>query len=1437
MNQGPIEPVPERLADFEVVHRLGAGGMAEVFLAKKRGAESTHKLLVVKRVHPQHHESQRFRSMFAEEAQLATRLNHPNIVQVYDFQDYGESGLLLSMEYVEGLDLRRLQRAARAAARRIPPYVAAYLIAEVAKGLHYAHNRRDESGGPLQIVHRDVSPQNILLSHEGSVKIADFGIATANIFREQPGTLKGKTGYMSPEQARGERVDLRSDIYSLGVVFHELLGNRPLHGAARDAELLAAVRSGRVEPPSTFAREVPPALEAIAMHALAADPAERYQNARDIATELTRSLFERQEVVDAHTLETVIAELAPREIAPDIREPANQAPRDSLRALAGREVRHVALASINVRGVAALEAAVGASRALHIAQQLRATFDEIAFKHQALLSWVGPEHPQRASEVLGSAQAVVGLTEHAARAPVEAARLALDALEAVAAVAEDLPTPLAVSVGLARAIATGRRDKSGHLVQHSLHESARRLAELLAEQAPSGAIWVAGGLYRLLRTDFVWGDAPDVYARGADAEAAGLPEQLRVYALERPYTRDEKLREQALSARELVGRDAELADLHAAYHQSVGSAGQGTGRVVARAVVGEIGIGKSALASAFVSELPPDARVLRVECSPAQAELPFANVAAWIRELTGIEVGQSIEEARAAIEAILGPHVTRGAGEEMTQRMARLASGRLLQAADEAEYRHNRQMIARGLQIFFARAASEGPLLVIVDGLQWSDRPSLELISKLVRRPDPLPILALLLTRPDERVDGYVEGLVRIELSALNRESQVRLLEARLGVHVGVEEAAQLMLPRTGGNPYFLIEMVDALLERGLLRLDDAEGELPSSLVVASDQQVAEAVLPSTLEQLIADRLNELDATERALIDWLAVAGGELSSEDLEVLAGEDASEAVARLCARGLCDRRKEGVGVRHPVTREVAYRGLDPAERRRLHRAVGERWHAADTFRGIRAALVAEHLARGGARELAADLYLEAARAARASHQMGATSRYFRRALNAMRLDDPRSLEAYEALEAIERLRGRWAQRRRYLAALRSAARKVSDPRWVSMAHVRTARFYQDAGRLQPALDSANRGERAAHHASDPTVELEAQCLTAEILRDLGDTQGALSASDRALNVSKAADAHIPLRLRAEVLRARGSLLRRIGRVHEAVDAHAEAIALAHRSGARRLEARSMNSLAFALFVLGRFEDAISLAVDAIRIEREIGGRIQIPRTLSNIGQCYARLGDLPRAIAYLKRACQAHERYGDQEARSDTWLCTAEVLLEAEQIDAARTLTERAEPHIEESGSAYDAVHVRILRALLARASGDPGAAVIHAYDARQTAEAHAYAAFHFYAMAVEAMARVDIGELHTGTLLATTALGALDALQGSEYGIETRAYCVSALRAAGSAQGDELQTRSRVYVERLLSWISDPKIGSLFLHRKPVITVLGQGGASTDREGAA
>src|SRR5690606_32507970 len=363
-------------------------------------------------------------------------LNHPNIVQVYDFQDYSDEGLLLSMEYVEGPDLRRVHRAARAKNTRLSPYVAAYIVSEVAKGLHYAHERCDESGQPLGIVHRDVSPQNILLSYDGSVKVADFGIATATLFRQDAGILKGKTAYMSPEQARADEVDRRSDIYSLAVVFHELLTGRWLHGSADGKELLEAVRAGVVEPPSTYVRGVPPELEAIVMRALSVERENRFSTARELSVALTRVLFQKQQLIDAHTIESVIGEFVQREPLELVNETkssvgsgdlSSSASREESLSLqsgesrsalhsrapgvrAGREVRHVALVYLRIQGRKELEAAIGRGATSRLVDRARQTLGNIAYRAGTRWVWDDEQSDRNQTALmLGNAYAVVGV--------------------------------------------------------------------------------------------------------------------------------------------------------------------------------------------------------------------------------------------------------------------------------------------------------------------------------------------------------------------------------------------------------------------------------------------------------------------------------------------------------------------------------------------------------------------------------------------------------------------------------------------------------------------------------------------------------------------------------------------------------------------------------------------------------------------------------------------------------------------------------------------------------------------------------------------------------------------------------------------------------------------------------------------------------------------
>src|SRR5688572_18534399 len=270
----------EQFGKYSLVRKIGTGGMAEVYLARTTVAQGLAKTLVIKKIHPAFARSRQFVSMFVDEAKIALGLNHPNIVQVFDFGAVGDT-YFLAMENVEGLDLLRLLQACAQQKRRIPYGLSAYIVQQIAKGLDYAHRKADEFGEPLGIVHRDISPQNVLLSWDGAVKIVDFGIARARDVHEDDGVIKGKFAYMSPEQARGERVDARSDVFSAGIVLYELVCARPLF-PGRSTDALELVRAGAVQPPRDYAPDVPASLERIILRALAFHRADRFQTGRGL---------------------------------------------------------------------------------------------------------------------------------------------------------------------------------------------------------------------------------------------------------------------------------------------------------------------------------------------------------------------------------------------------------------------------------------------------------------------------------------------------------------------------------------------------------------------------------------------------------------------------------------------------------------------------------------------------------------------------------------------------------------------------------------------------------------------------------------------------------------------------------------------------------------------------------------------------------------------------------------------------------------------------------------------------------------------------------------------------------------------------------------------------------------------------------------------------
>jgi serine/threonine-protein kinase len=305
----------ERIGSYVVTAPLKSGGMASLYLARKQGPAGFARHVGVKVIHPHLAADPTFVQMFIEEAKLSARIEHPNVVHVEDLA-HDRGTYFLAMEYVQGCTLGRLVGALRKSHRRLTPPMAVAIAVALCDGLHAAHETRDDEGELLGVVHRDVSPQNVLLAFAGHVKLIDFGIAKARgrSLHSVTGTIRGKLRYMPPEQAHGREVDRRSDVFALSVVLWEMLTGRRCFDAKSDLAVLDMVRNPRPAPPSEFAPEVTPALDAAVLAALAASPEDRPPTALAFRASLLAAVPEAS-TLGAPDLSALLAAVLPDDIS------------------------------------------------------------------------------------------------------------------------------------------------------------------------------------------------------------------------------------------------------------------------------------------------------------------------------------------------------------------------------------------------------------------------------------------------------------------------------------------------------------------------------------------------------------------------------------------------------------------------------------------------------------------------------------------------------------------------------------------------------------------------------------------------------------------------------------------------------------------------------------------------------------------------------------------------------------------------------------------------------------------------------------------------------------------------------------------------------------------------------------------------------------------
>ncbi len=303
----------EKFGKYILVDKISSGGMADVFRAKVLGIRGFTKTVAIKRIHAHLLDRTQFLRMFTDEAKIASRLVHPNIVQIYDLGETDEAPYI-AMEYVAGRDLFRVLQRLGALDRRCPWGLATKIVDEVCTGLHFAHEFRSPDGQPQEIVHRDISPRNIIITYNGEVKLTDFGVARARDREEetQHGVIKGKVRYLSPEAAYGKEVDRRSDLFSLGIVFAEMLIMAPLRTGDNEMAMLLDIRKGEFDR-KRFAA-VPESLQRVLDRALEDEPDDRYATALEFATDLAAKLDEQSSPMSQAEISTFMHSLFAEDI-------------------------------------------------------------------------------------------------------------------------------------------------------------------------------------------------------------------------------------------------------------------------------------------------------------------------------------------------------------------------------------------------------------------------------------------------------------------------------------------------------------------------------------------------------------------------------------------------------------------------------------------------------------------------------------------------------------------------------------------------------------------------------------------------------------------------------------------------------------------------------------------------------------------------------------------------------------------------------------------------------------------------------------------------------------------------------------------------------------------------------------------------------------------
>lgn len=1311
MCPAPASPglkLPAPFGRYELLERIGQGGMADIFLARAFGAAGFEKKLVIKRIREEHAQDPRFVNLFIQEARIGVHLNHPNLASVYELGKVGEIWFI-AMEWVNGPDLNRLLRALRARGERMPPAIAVRILAEALRGLGHAHGLPDVPDAPVGMIHRDISPHNVLVSTTGDVKLVDFGVAQLRLEADEPSAstppggarkVGGKQRYMSPEQARGAAVDARSDLYSAGMVLWELLTGERMYADLTPEARQEHLAAGTVQDPAQLGIELDPELCPIVRRALAPDPTDRYPHALAFEEDLRSWLYRQPTPIGRHDVAALVRDLFPQQasatrarhelhqLAADLKrldgfagasggltDPSHSQPPGSLAPPTGEERKRVAAMVLDVDGFTAISA--------------QAEPEVLFQRHLAMLRWVREildKHGGVIQHLHDDQMFVLFGLERTRRDDLDRALACATELQRRAPELERQGLPIAFAIGVHEGEVTV--GQAGARTRYNARGNTTRLARRLSEQCDHGQVLVSDTVHRSMTASWSFQRGPWLLGRGGRS-----PDPTWALGPRRPLSH---------AVQPWLRREDELEVLQSSLHQVA----SGQGAIVV--VDGEAGTGKSRLVGE-VARLAErrGLRVLTARATPFGHPLAIAHD--LLLDILGLEPEAGEEDVRVAVEQVpllnANPRDRELANALLGLRHLRIEPDQAWQAI---------QGVLRALN-------PTDPVVMVLEDLHHLSDPVLEGLSRMVQGLLDSPVLQLLTCQgrcPDRLPDAQ-----HIRLQPLPETLQIRMVSLLLGgVQVAPALAAQVHAT-CEGNPLYIQELVRFLQDRGHLQVEAGLAQLRGDALQG---------LPDTLSGLMASRLDALDPASKGAVQIAAVIGPTFRQDLLgDAIGLDDPSPLVDELAAQGLI-RRTSARGVwtfSSEFVRRCALQTSLRVQRSDHHRLVAEALERriGDDPHPDTLARLARHCGEGRRLLDAARYAYRAGLEAEANHQLEQARRMYQDGLRWLAQVDSTAgtWEARTQGEALLRLRlGRLHIRqghtRKGIGSLRIALDAAEEGGLAEVAvrsHLALGWHHLDAGEAERAhahLTEAWQGARAEGH-----LELELEVTEARAV-----WATATGRADEALAAWEEMRSRLPDEAPALHARTLFGLARVATHAGDTASAsrHLESALIEARSSKDlRLSSRILESLGRLALWDDRREEARLRLTEALEVRQGLGYLRGVARALRHLAELQLVAGQPTHARSLLRRSLDSATEAGWRQGQlmAQTYLA----VLEGEQGDPRAM--ERVSSITTQARDLKEREVVLVIEGLLARLQahlGEQTSAVERLIQAGQEARQH-------------------------------------------------------------------------------------------------------------------